>query len=59
MSLNDVIVRPTKIMNNKIAKFQSYFSIKSQLNLSDFFSMKNIRLVDQLLQVKLFENFDF
>ena len=37
--------------SSKIAKFvlsKSFFSIKNQWNLSDFFSVKNIRLEDQL-----------
>ena len=41
-SLNHVIVRPTKIMNNipkvcKICTFKVIFDIKNQPNLSDFF----------------------
>jgi hypothetical protein len=47
--------RPTEIMNKllkdcKILKFKVILSIKNQRNLSDFFSVKNIRLGDQLLQ---------
>ena len=54
-SLNHVIVRPTKIMNNllkvcKICTFKVIFGIINQPNLSKFFfSVKNIWLGDQLL----------
>ena len=50
-SLNDVIVRPTKIMNNLLKN-----CIKNQPNLADFFTMKNITLGDQILLVFFFEN---
>jgi hypothetical protein len=57
-------VKGTKIMktSSKIAKFvlsKSFFSIKNQQNLSEFFSAKNVKLGDQLLIMKVFENFDF
>jgi hypothetical protein len=48
--------------SSKIAKFvlsKSFFSIKNQQNLSEFFSAKNVKLGDQLLIMKVFENFDF
>ena len=49
-----VMVRPTKIMNNllkvcKICTYQSFFGIKHQPNLFEFFSVKNIGLRDQIL----------
>ena len=63
-SQNHVIVRPTKIMINllkdyKIVLSKSFFSIKNQQNLFDFFSVKNISLGDKLLKMNFFENFDF
>ena len=36
-----------------------FFTKLCQRNLSDFFSVKNIRLEDQLLKMKFFENFVF
>ena len=48
LSLNSVIVRPTKIMNDPL-KVCKNFGIKNQPNLSDFFSVKNIWLGNQLL----------
>ena len=52
-SLNHVIVRPTKIM--KDLYIQSHFSA-SKINgiFLIFFSVKNIRLGDQLLIMKIF-----
>jgi hypothetical protein len=43
-SINHVIVRPTKIMNNllKVCKICTFKVIFRHLNLSDFFSVKNI-----------------
>jgi len=46
--------------SSKFAKFvlsQSFFGIKNQQNLSDFFSVKNIGQGDKLLKTKFFENF--
>jgi hypothetical protein len=48
---------PQRMQNLYLSK--SFFSIKNQLNLSDFFSMKNIRLGDQLFEMKFFDNYDF
>ena len=63
-SLNHVIIRPTKILNNllkvcKVCTFKITFHIKNHLNLSDFFSVKDVWLGDHFLQMKFFENFDF
>jgi hypothetical protein len=55
-SLYHVTVRPTKIINN-LLRDNKTLSIKSQSNLSSFFSLKNIRLGDQLLLMTFFENF--
>ena len=49
--------------SSKFAEFvlsKSFFDIKNQTNLSEFFfSVKNIWLRDQLLYMKFFKNFDF
>ena len=36
----------------KIRSFKVIFSIENKQNLSDFFSVKNIKLGDQLLKIK-------
>ena len=56
-SLHHVIVRPTKIIKDlrkdcKIPIFKVNFSNKNPSDLSDFFSLKNIGLGDQLLLMK-------
>ena len=38
---------------------KSFFSVKNWSNLSNFFSLKNIGLGNQLLTKNVFENFDF
>ena len=58
-SLNHIIVRPTKIMNNlfKDCKFRTFKVIfQHQKSTESFFLW---RILDQLLKMKLFENFDF
>ena len=64
-SLNHVIVRLTKIMNNllehlKIRTFKVIFLCQKLVeSFQKNISMKNIRLGDQLLLKNVFENFDF
>ena len=49
---------PPQISKN--SEFQSlFFNIKNQWNLSEFFSVKNIRIGDQLYLMVFFENLDF
>ena len=60
--LYHVIIRPTKIIKDlrkdcKIPK--SIFSNKNPSDLSEFFSLNNVGLGDQLLIMKCFEIFDF
>ena len=62
-SLNHVIIRPTKIMNNllkvcKICTFKVIFWHQKSTESFWFFSVKNIWLRDKLLQMNFFENFD-
>ena len=63
-SLNHVIVRPTKIMNNllkvcKICTFKVIFRYqKSTKSFWIFFSVKSIWLGDQLSSMQLFDIFD-
>ena len=64
-SLNSDIIRLTKIMNNlvKDCKIRTFKVIFQCLKLVESFRkknyVKNIRLGDQLLLMKFFENFDF
>ena len=64
-SLNNDIVRLTKIMNNlvkdiKILNFKVIFNcLKLVESFKKIFSVKNIWWGDQLLLMKIFENFDF
>ena len=63
-SLNHVIVRLTKIMNNllehlKIRTFKVTFLCEKLVEYFQKKSMKNIRLGDQLLLENVFEIFDF
>ena len=47
---------------SNIAQFwfsKSFFCVKNQLNLSDFFSLENIKIEEQLLLLTYFDNFDF
>ena len=65
ISVYNVIVRPTKIMNNllkdcKILTFKVIFLCqKSTESFSIFFSLKNIKKGEQLLLLSYFDNFDF
>ena len=64
-SLNNFVVRPTKIMNNffindKICTFKVTFQHQKSMEFFwTFFSVKNIRPGDQLWKRKFFESFDF
>ena len=63
-SLNHVIVRLTKIMNNllehlKIRTFKVIFLCQKLVESFQKISMKNIGLGDQLLLKNVFEIFDF
>ena len=63
-SINHIIVRPAKIMNNllkdcKIRTFKVTFQHQKSTESFQFFSVKNIRPGDQFLKRKFFENFDF
>ena len=63
-SLNHVIVRLTKIMNNllehlKICTFNVIFLCEKLVVYFQKKSMKNIRLGDQILLENVFEIFDF
>ena len=50
--------QPSQRLQNSYFQ-KSFLNIKNQWNLSDFFSVKNIRPGDQLLLMTFFENFDF
>ena len=63
-SLNNDIVRLTKIMNNlvkdlKILSFKVIFQCLKLVKSFKKNSVKNIWLGDQLILMKFFENFDF
>ena len=63
-SLNHVIVRLTKIMNNlrehlKIRTFSHFSVLKNGQIFPKKICIKNIGLEDQLLLKNVFENFDY
>ena len=50
----------TRIMNNLLEHLKILiFSVENWSNLSNFFSLKNIGVEDQLLINNVFQNFDF
>ena len=50
------VVLESEVKNSTIQTSKSFFYVKS---LSDFFSLKNIKIGDQLLSLTHFDNIDF